>query len=98
MEGNATMHVTVYSKPDCSNCTNAKMLLASRGISYNELKLNEDFTKENLLELFPSARTFPVIVVDGFNIGGFDQLRQRIDEDFKPSSQKFLSEGEWNGR
>jgi len=92
------MHVTVYSKPDCPSCTNAKMLLASRGISYNEMKLNEDFTRENLVELFPEARTFPVIVVDGFNIGGFEQLRSRIDEDFKPSSQKFLSEGEWNGR
>ena len=45
------MHVTVYSKPDCPNCTNAKMLLASRGIGYNEMKLNEDFTKENLLEI-----------------------------------------------
>jgi glutaredoxin len=92
------MHVTVYSKPDCPSCTNAKMLLASRGIGYNELKLNEDFTRENLLELFPSAKSFPVIVVDGFNIGGFEQLRQRLDEDFKPTTQKLLTEGEWNGR
>ena len=74
------------------------LLLASRGIGYNEMKLNEDFTRENLLELFPSAKSFPVIVVDGFNIGGFEQLRQRIDEDFKPTSQRLLTEGEWNGR
>jgi glutaredoxin 3 len=74
------------------------MLLSSKGLSYNELKLNEDFTRENLLELFPSAKSFPVIVVDGFNIGGFDQLRQRLDEEFKPTTQRLLTEGEWNGR
>ena len=30
--------------------------------------------KEELLELFPTARTFPQIKVDGESIGGFDQL------------------------
>jgi glutaredoxin len=60
--------------------------------------LNEDFTRENLLELFPTSRSFPVIVVDGFNIGGFEQLRQKLDEDYKPTTQRYLTEGEWNGR
>lgn len=91
-------NVTIYSKSDCIHCTNAKMLLASRGINYTELKLNEDFSRENLLELFPSAKSFPVIVVDGFNIGGYEQLQQQLNENYKPTSQKFLSEGEWNGR
>jgi glutaredoxin len=74
------------------------MLLSSRGIQYNEMKLNEDFTKEHLMETFPNAKTFPVIVVDGFNIGGFEQLRQQLEESHKPTELKYLSEGEWNGR
>lgn len=69
------------------------MLLSSKGIHYNELKLNEDFTKENLLELFPSAKTFPVIVIDGFNIGGYNQLEKLIlTEQNENSSMKFLTE------
>lgn len=83
-------HVTIYSKPDCSYCTSAKMLLSSKGISYSELRLNEDFTKEQLLELFPSVKSFPVIVIDGFNIGGYTQLKEMIET--KTTTEKFLTE------
>jgi glutaredoxin len=67
------------------------MLLSSKGIQYNEMKLNEDFTKESLQQLFPSATTFPVIVVDGFNIGGFNQLQKIINEQ-TTTTGKFLTE------
>lgn len=84
--------VTIYTKENCSYCIKAKMVLASKNIQYTELKLNEDFSKESLLELFPSARTFPVIVVDGFNIGGYEQLQLILtEENEKP--KKFLIEG-----
>ena len=85
------MNVTIYSKDNCSYCTSAKMLLSSKGIQYNEFKLNEDFTKESLQQLFPSATTFPVIVVDGFNIGGFTQLQKMINEQ-TTTTGKFLTE------
>ena len=85
------MNVTIYSKDNCSYCTSAKMLLSSKGIQYNEFKLNEDFTKESLQQLFPSATTFPVIVVDGFNIGGFTQLQKMINEQTSTTG-KFLTE------
>ena len=58
------MKVTIYTKNDCIYCTKAKMLLTNKNISYNEMKLNEDFSRQNLLELFPSAKTFPVIVIE----------------------------------
>ena len=86
------MNVLIYTKENCSYCTKAKMLLTSRNFSYKEMKLNEDFTKEFLLELFPSATTFPVIVVDGFNIGGFEQLSKMLNEQTE-STGKFLTEG-----
>jgi len=90
------MNVTIYSRENCVYCTKAKMLLTNRGISYKELKLHEDFTREQLLEIFPAVQTFPVIVVDGFNIGGFTELNKMLTEQ-TVSTQKFLSEGEWNG-
>lgn len=86
------MNVTIYTKPNCSYCINAKSLLSARGVGYTELKLNEDFTREHLLELFPSAKTFPVIVMDGFNIGGYNELKNKLNEETN-STQKFLSEG-----
>ena len=83
-------HVMIYTKNRCSYCNNAKLLLSSKGIQYNELKLNEDFTREQLLELFPSVKTFPVIVVDGFNIGGFQQLKEMIETN--NTTAKYLTE------
>jgi glutaredoxin-related protein len=85
------MKVTLYTKQDCFYCSQAKVLLASKNIQFTELKLNEDFTRENLLEFFPSAATFPVVVVDGFNIGGFTQLKYMISEQVE-STAKLLNE------
>jgi glutaredoxin 3 len=68
------------------------MLLANRGMGYTELKLNEDFTRENLLEMYPSARSFPVIVVDGFNIGGYTELNKMLNEETQ-NTKKLLNEG-----
>ena len=86
------MNVVLYTKNDCPYCNNAKTLLQSKGIGYTEMKLNEDFTREFLLENYPSAKSFPVIVLDGFYIGGYDQLRTKLNESLN-TTQKLLNEG-----
>ena len=86
------MNVILYTKDNCSYCTNAKLLLTSKGMSYTEYKLGEDFTRETLLEMFPSAKTFPVIVIDGFNIGGYVELKEHLSTQ-SSDSKKYLIEG-----
>jgi len=86
------MNVIIYTKDNCSYCVNAKLLLNSKGMSYTELKLGEDFTRETLLDMFPEARTFPVIVMEGFNIGGYQQLKEKLDHSVG-DNRKFLTEG-----
>jgi len=86
------MNVIIYTKDACSYCTNAKLLLNSKGLSYTEYKLGEDFTRETLLEMFPEAKTFPIIVIDGFNIGGYIQLKEKLNSESN-DSRKFLTEG-----
>ena len=41
--------------------------------------LNEDFTREQLLEKFPTARTFPQITIDGQSIGGYQEFQKYIN-------------------
>jgi glutaredoxin len=36
--------------------------------------LDEDFTREELFEQFPTARTFPQVRINGTAIGGYDNL------------------------
>jgi glutaredoxin len=86
------MNIVIYTKDNCSFCLNAKTLLSSKGIGYTEMKLNEDFTREYLLENYPSAKTFPVIIVDGFYIGGYEQLKNKMNESVN-NTQKLLNEG-----
>jgi glutaredoxin len=84
--------VVIYTKENCSYCNRAKMIMANKGIKYTELKLNEDFTSQNLKEIFPTATTYPVIVVNGFNIGGCNELEMVLNEEIE-KGQKFLTEG-----
>jgi glutaredoxin len=86
------MNVVIYTKDDCHFCTNAKTLLATKGIGYTEMKLNEDFTREFLVENYPSAKSFPLIVIDGFYIGGYEQLKNKLNESSN-NTQKLLNEG-----
>jgi len=86
------MNVVIYTKENCPYCTNAKTLLSTKGISYTEMKLNEDFTRDFLLENYPSAKSFPLIVIDGFYIGGYEQLKTKLNESSN-NTQKLLNEG-----
>ena len=80
-------HIVIWSKPDCQYCTLAKMELNNRNIPFEEKVLGRDFTKEILLEAYPTAKSFPVVVVDGFFIGGYSQLNQRLSEEYSNKSQ-----------
>lgn len=88
--------IEIYTKQDCPYCTHAKRLLRDRQIPFVEYKLNEDFTKDVLNEKFPEAKTFPVVVVDGFRIGGFIELKEKVAADAS-ITQRLLTEGEFNG-
>lgn len=83
--------VVIYSRDNCAYCAYAKNLLESRGIDYMELKLGVDFSRETLVENYPTAKTFPVITVDGFYIGGYSQLAERINSTASENAQ-FLTE------
>jgi glutaredoxin-related protein len=83
--------IEIYSKPNCVFCERAKSFLRDKQIPFVEYTLDVDFTKEFLLERYTEARSFPVIVIDGFYIGGFDNLRIQINEEIK-NTQKLLNE------
>ncbi len=49
-------------------------------LSYKYYQLGTDFTREEVLEMFPGARTFPQIKVNGKSIGGYDGFPQYLEE------------------
>lgn len=75
------MQAIVWSKPSCPYCDRAKALLQMKGIEYEERVVGIGWTKEQLLESVPTARTVPQIFIDGLLIGGYDQLKAKFDKE-----------------
>lgn len=84
------MH-TVYSKPACPFCDQAKTLLEQKGLPYNEVVLDVGqpklegvsyISRDDLLLKFPEARTMPQIAWNtdtaSVAIGGYTELRARL--------------------
>lgn len=74
------MKAIVWSKDHCPYCDQAKALLAQRGIEFEERKIGHGYTKEDLLEAVPNARTVPQIFLNNILIGGFTELREHIEQ------------------
>jgi len=74
------MKAIVWSKDNCTFCDQAKALLEQRNIEYEEKKIGHGYTREDLLEAVPTARTVPQIFVNNNHVGGFTELRQYIEQ------------------
>jgi glutaredoxin len=74
------MKATVWSKYHCPYCDQAKALLKSKGIQFEEKKIGDGYTKEELLESVPTARTLPQIFLDDNYIGGFQELKKHFEK------------------
>jgi glutaredoxin 3 len=72
------MKAVVWSKNQCPFCVQAKALLESKGIEFEERNVSTNWTKEQLLEAVPTARTLPQIFLDDNYIGGFTELRRHL--------------------
>lgn len=73
------MKAIVWSKTPCPYCDQAKALLKQRGIDYEERNITEGtWTKEQLMEAVPNARTVPQIFINEQLVGGFNELRAHL--------------------
>ena len=75
------MHIQIYSKENCVYCSKALKLAEKIDSDYEEhtyekFMLNEHFTIEELVQLFPAAKTFPQITIDKIKIGGYDEFKK----------------------
>lgn len=65
----------VWTKPGCPFCEMAKTFLNQRNISYEERNIGQGWTREQLLEAVPTAKTVPQIFIDGKYIGTYEELK-----------------------
>ncbi len=72
--------VTVYTTHPCPHCGNAKVLLAKRGVEFEEVNLSKDPVGRAELARRTGLMTFPQILVDGQTVGGLAELRAADDD------------------
>ena len=67
--------ITIYSSSLCGYCYRAKSLLISKNIEFQEIDIDEDFTKKNEMVLKSKGSTsVPQIFFGEQHIGGCDDL------------------------
>ena len=79
------MEVEIYSKTNCGYCDRAKMRLQRYNPKIH--MLDKDYSRDDFLKKFPNAKTFPQIIINNKNIGGYFELtkwleQNSFDEDF----------------
>lgn len=70
--------VTVYTTPICPYCNNAKQLLSSKGVEYQEVAMQGLSNEERmaLMQKTNNFRTVPQIFIGDTFVGGFDDLNK----------------------
>lgn len=78
---------TVYSKPACPQCDQAKALLAATSTPYREIVVDvgqpkssdrEYVSRDELLARFPGVRMLPLITTGDTPVGGVAELRSLL--------------------
>ena len=70
----------IYTTRWCGFCTRAKALLDSRGLSYDEVPLDDEIGFRQMLLDLTGGWTVPQILFDERPIGGYTEL-WRLDRD-----------------
>tara|TARA_B100000700_G_C14543749_1_gene623229 strand:+ start:319 stop:546 length:228 start_codon:yes stop_codon:yes gene_type:complete len=74
------MKAVVWSKPACPFCVKAKNLLDSKGIEFEERNIASGWKIQDLLEAAPNAKTMPQIWLDDEYVGGYYELKAKLDQ------------------
>ena len=79
------MNIVIYTKPNCNWCVKAKELMNKLHLSYDEKKLDVDYTRSDLFELVYGPEyvtlplTVPQIFVDNHRVGGYEEFVEWCD-------------------
>ena len=72
----------VWSNVGCSYCEQAKNLLKSKNIEYEERNIaHGTWTVQQLQEAVPGARTVPQIFVDDAYVGGYPRIKKLLEKE-----------------
>lgn len=66
--------IRLYTTDWCGYCSRARALLDARGLSYEEVALDDDPTFRQKVYDLGRRWTVPLVTIDGESIGGYQEL------------------------
>lgn len=85
-------HVVLYTDGAHPHNARARQILADARVPFTELKLHEDFTHDDVKELYPEASTYPIVVIDDFHVGSYPELQKRLNEELSDKRKLLLED------
>lgn len=71
------MMVEIFATPNCSRCNAAKAILREHGLEFVEFNISSPASMAAFRARLPRDRSVPQIIINGENIGGYEDLQQR---------------------
>ncbi len=73
------LKIAVYSKSACPQCESAKMLLKSKSLPFDEIKIDDEAERLAFYEKCgPSVRQMPQIFINDKRVGGLQGLQAAL--------------------
>ena len=72
--------IEIWSKPQCVFCDKAVQLCQIKELEFKKYMIDVDYSREDLMDKFPNARTFPQITMDNVYIGGYTELEAHLNK------------------
>ena len=72
--------IEIWSKPQCVFCDKAVQLCQMKELEFKKYMMDVDYSREDLMDKFPNARTFPQITMDNVYIGGYTELEAHLNK------------------
>lgn len=74
------MNITIYTKSSCPNCVSAKELLKTKGLTYEEWSMDDEYVASTFATLHPGIRQMPQIFINDQRVGGLEGLRAALKQ------------------
>jgi glutaredoxin 3 len=70
----------IYSTKSCGYCVRAKSLLTANNLPFEEVYVDESAENfDEMKNVAPNMMTVPVITLNGMLVGGFYELKEKVD-------------------
>ena len=73
---------TIYSKPSCGYCLQARYLLEQNKLEFEYLTLGTHYSLDELMTLAPNAKSFPQVFKDDKCVGGYSDLVEYLKQEY----------------